>query len=94
MSDGTKEPVNVYQVLAIMVDQLAGLAWQKMGLQHDMVTGQIAKDPQQAKVAIDACADLCKHLDPELDSDDRRRLQSLLNDLRINFLDQSKGDTL
>jgi len=36
-----KEPLSVYEFITIMVDQMAGFAWQKLGLQPDVMTGKI-----------------------------------------------------
>lgn len=85
-----QEPLNVFSLLTIMLEQCASIAWQKMGLQPDPVTGQIHKDLSQAKVAIDVAANLGDHLKGNLDEDDRRQLQSLIRDLQINFVEKQK----
>lgn len=85
-----REPLSIYAVLAVMVDQLGSIAWQKLGLQHDMVTGTIEMDLSQAKVAIDATASLAGFLEAELDETDRRQIQNLVRDLRMNFIEKSK----
>jgi hypothetical protein len=69
----------------MVMEQLSQLAWVKMGLQPDPVAGRIVKDLDQARLAIDATADLCARIEPHLDDDDRRRVQNLLRDLRVNF---------
>ncbi len=92
MSDQEKaQPIDVYQVLAIMVDQLAELAWQKMGLKSDPLTGQIEKDLEQAKAAVDSAAQLASFLEPQLDDADRRQIQNLVRDLRVNYVEKSQG---
>ncbi len=78
-------------MLSIVLEQFASLAWSKLGLQPDPVTNRIAKDLDQARLAIDVVADLVKHLEPRLDEDDRRQLQSMLRDLRVNFVQQGQG---
>ncbi len=85
------EPLEVSTVLSYMLEQIAGLAWQKMGLQPDVMTGKIHKDLAQAKQAIDASVALINILDPELDDEDKRRLKNLASDLRINYIQQSSG---
>lgn len=84
------QPIDVFQFVAVMTEQLASIAWQKMGLQPDMSTGQIHKDLPQCKAAIDATAALSAIVEPQLDEPDRRQLQNLVRDLRINFVEQSK----
>lgn len=92
MSDQEKAtPLDVYQVLAFMVDQMAEIAWQKMGLQLDPLTGKIEKDLGQAKVAVDATASLAAYIEPQLDEEDKRRIQNLVRDLRVNYVDKSQG---
>jgi hypothetical protein len=84
------EPVDVYTVVTAMVDQMAALAWQKLGMQPDFMTGRIVKDLDQAKVAIDLCSHLATFIEPRLDESDRRKLHSLIRDLRINYVDKTK----
>lgn len=86
-----KEPIDVYAVLAVFVDQLASIAWQKLGLQHDPITGKLEQDIDQAKVAIDATAGLVLHLEGQLDDEDKRRIHSLLRDLKVNYVQRSSG---
>ncbi len=84
------EPVNVYDVIMFMTDQMAALAWQKLGLQPDMVTGQMVKDIEQAKVAIDLTSHLASFIEPRLDEDSKRRMHNLVRDLRINYVEKAK----
>jgi ribosome maturation factor RimP len=61
-----------------------------MGLQHDPITGQIETDLDEAKVSIDVAAQLSEHLEPKLEEEDRRRIHTLIRDLRLNFVEKSK----
>jgi hypothetical protein len=89
---GTDEMPNVYDVLQYCVKVLAGDAWQKMGLLADMRTGVAHADLSQAKVAIDAVGDLLTRIDAAPDTAvttaERREMRNLLNDLRLNFVNQ------
>ncbi len=85
-----RRPVEVYGVLRFCVAQLAAVAWQKMGLQADPLTNEVHKDVEQARVAIDATAALVEQLKPKLEGQELRDYESLLTDLRLNFLNQSK----
>ena len=86
------KPIDVYEAIAQMVDFMSALAWQKMGLQNDLATGKIHQDMEQAKAAVDATVGLVKVLEPALDEDeDRRRVQNLVRDLRINYVQKSGG---
>lgn len=85
-----RKPVDVFEVLTVMVEQLAAMAWQKMGLQPDFVTGKIEADLAQCKAAIDATAAVVQIIEPKLDDDDRRQVQNLVRDLRINYVEHSR----
>lgn len=85
-----QEPLSVYTVVTFMVDQMAAVAWQKLGLQPDMITGTLHKDLPQAKVAIDIATHLASFIEPQLDEGDRRRIHDLVRDLRLNFVERSK----
>lgn len=85
-----KEPSNVYDILVVMLDQVAGIAWQKLGLQPDFLSGEIHQDLAQAKVAIDVVANLSGVVEPRLDESDRRELQNLVSNLRINYVERSR----
>ena len=84
------EPISVYLVLMAMVEQMASIAWQKMGLQPDAFTGKISKDIDEAKTAVDVTVGLAAFLEPKLDEEDKHRIQNLIRDLRINFISQAK----
>ena|ERR1022692_3124240 len=86
-----KEPISIYEILAILVEQLSILSWQKLGLQPDSATGRIEVDLIQAKVGIDVTAHLVQQLESQLDDEDRRRLHNLVRDLRINYVQKSQG---
>ena len=95
MSDpqNPREPIDVYTVLLVMTEQMASIAWQKLGLQADLATGTVAKDLDQAKVAIDVVAGLAGFLQTKLDDEDQRRIRNLISDLKINFVQQSGGSS-
>lgn len=80
------QPIHIDQVLAVMIDQLAAIAWQKLGLQNDFATGKIEKDLAQAKTAVDVVAQLAEHLIPQLDESDKRQMQNLVSNLKINYV--------
>jgi hypothetical protein len=86
----SQEPLSVYAVLATFVDQMSAVAWQKLGLQHDFITGKLEPDVEQAKVAIDVVAKLVDALESECDEPDKRQLQNLVRDVRMNFVSKQK----
>ncbi|MFY9234924.1 MAG: DUF1844 domain-containing protein [Fimbriimonadaceae bacterium] len=88
--DETSKPGSVYDFIAGMVDAMAAIAWQKLGLHRDMMTGNIEKDLAEAKVAIDLTAHLATFIYPRLDAEDKRVLENLVKDLRLNYVQQNK----
>jgi len=87
--EGQPVSVDVYTLLRISIAQLASIAWQMMGLQPDPFTNQIRTDTNQARVAIDAAAALVDQLKPHLQEQEARDYQTLLTDLRLNFVSHS-----
>ncbi len=86
-----KEPVSIYGMVMMMLEQTATVSWQKLGLQPDMITGRIEPNLVEAKVAIDLAAHLTQVIDPQLDEDDRRQIHGLIRDLKINYVQKSSG---
>ncbi|MCB8933794.1 MAG: DUF1844 domain-containing protein [Fimbriimonadaceae bacterium] len=84
------EPLSVFSILTFMVDQMAAVAWQKLGLQPDMVTGTIHADLAEAKVAIDVTTHLSTFIEGKLDDEDKRRIHTLVRDLRMNYVQKAK----
>jgi hypothetical protein len=81
----------IYDHLAILLDQLSGVAWQKLGLQPDMITGKIEPDLTQAKVAIDVVSYLSSQLESQLDEEDRKHIHSLVRDLKDQLRAETRG---
>lgn len=84
------EPLDVYTVITAMVEQMAAISWQKLGLQPDIMNGRIHADLTQAKVAIDLTAHLASFIEPKLDEEDKKRLHGLVRDLKINWVEKNK----
>lgn len=81
---------DVYSVLALFLQELRSLAWLRMGLVANPSTGQIERDLDQAKIAIDTVEFLAKQLEPAVAPEERLPLKALVSDLQINFVEQSK----
>lgn len=86
MSEEEKIPIDIYDFVTVMADQSAEIAWIKLGLRPDPMTGDFTKDVAQAKVAIDLLAHLSAIMDPRLDDADRRELQNMVSSLRLNYV--------
>ena len=81
---------DVYSVLAMFLGELRNLAWIRMGLVANPLTGVIERDLAQAKVAIDTAAFLASQLEPVVPAEERLPLRALVSDLQMNFVEQSK----
>lgn len=86
----TPRSLDVFEVIMVMLDQMAAISWQKLGLHPDPVTLKTESDLAQAKVAIDVTAGLAGFLEPQLDEEDKRRIHSLVRDLRLNYVDRAR----
>ena len=86
--DASPGPIDVYAVVMTMVDTMATMAWIKLGLQPDMGTGRLERDMEQAKLAIDLTTHLAGFIEPKLDEEDKRRMHSLVRDLRMNYVEK------
>lgn len=91
MSD-SPQPLVVEELVVMMIDQLAAVAWQKMGLQPDMLSGTVDKNLPAAKIAVDAVAALVPLVENQLEESDRREMHNLVRNLRLNFVEKSKED--
>jgi hypothetical protein len=81
--------ISVYDLMGVSLDQFIEVAWVKMGLRPDPITRAEAVDMNEAKVAIDMANRMAEALDPHLEDEDRRRVQQLLTDLRMNYIRKS-----
>ena len=81
----------VPDLLAYMLSLLGAAAWQWMGLIANPVTRRAEVDLNQARLAIDTFEDIARRLYPYLDEEANRQIRQSLTDLRVNFLERSKG---
>lgn len=86
---GSIPDVRVADILRMSVQLLSEKAWVSMGLVANPGTGKVEKDLAEARRGIDAAADMIKHLEVGAAPVEKRELQNLLQDLRVNFLRQS-----
>ena len=83
--------VTVTGVLWTSVQLLTNRAWSSMGLIPNPVTREIQRDLNEAKRAIDVLTDMVKHLQADTSAEEKRELQNMLSDMRINFVRQSNS---
>ncbi len=88
-----EQPADIVELLRWMITVLAGSAWQNLGLVPDPATKKVDRNLEDARLAIDAAASLIEHLKPRVDEKEQRELETLLANLRLNFVEQkSKPD--
>lgn len=88
------DPVADFDVTAILrmtIGIMNEKTWINMGLLANPGSGQVQKNIPEARRGIDLIADLVKHLEPYAEPQEKRELQVLLQNLRINFVRQSQG---
>jgi hypothetical protein len=82
--------LDVYSLLGLFLGIFAEKAWQTLGLRAKPGTDKIEANFDQARVAIDTASYLADKLQPRLPEDERRRLESLVADLRLNYVRVAK----
>jgi len=83
--------LDTYSLLGLFLGVLAEKAWQTMGLRTKPGTDKIQADFDQARVAIDTASFLAEKLQPHLPEDEKRRLEGLMADLRLNYVRLAKA---
>ncbi len=81
--------MNVTAILGTTVSLLSELAVVHMGLLAHPASGNIERNIPEAKRAIDALHDVVKHLEPHVEPRQKRDLQNMMADLRLNFVQQA-----
>ncbi|MDR7555380.1 MAG: DUF1844 domain-containing protein [Armatimonadota bacterium] len=85
------EPVAQPPVLDLVqtfLNVLAARAWQHLGLVPDPSSGKVERRLDDAQLAIDAAAALAEVLRPRVGERDRREVETLITNLRLNFVEQ------
>ena len=86
----SSEIPDVRSVLALFMGELRNLAWLRMGLVANPMTGEIEKDLAQAQMAINTVGFLADQLEPHVAPEERLPLKAMVSDLQLNFVEQSK----
>lgn len=81
-------PPGTTDLLRWCISVLTASAWQNLGLVPNPATNKIERNLDNARLAIDATAALIDLLKPQLDPRAQRELDTLLTNLRINFVEQ------
>lgn len=82
--------LDTYSLLGLIIGLLADKAWQTMGLRSKPGTDKIETDFDEARIAIDTVSLLTEKLQPRLADDEKRRLEGLVADLKLNYVRLTK----
>ncbi len=88
--DKPKEELKVDDLLALTLVQLISKAWSYLGLISHPETGEIKRDLDQAKLAIDSIEAIYPLIKSRLGDDERRNIELELTNLRLNFVKQKE----
>ncbi|MEN3190366.1 MAG: DUF1844 domain-containing protein [Atribacterota bacterium] len=72
------------------ISMLSGKAWEYLGLIMNPETKKLNKDLKKAKIAIDTIAFLFDQIKDALNKEDFNRIESLLANLRMNYVEKLK----
>jgi len=72
------------------ISMLSGKAWEYLGLIMNPETKEINKDLKKAKIAIDTVVFLYDQIKNDLNPEDFRRIENLLANLRMNYVEKLK----
>ena len=82
--------LDTYSLLGMFVGLLTEKAWQTMGLRTKPGTEKIEVDFDEARVAIDTTAFLAEKIQPCLPEIEKRRLEGVVADLKLNYVRLTK----
>jgi hypothetical protein len=92
--DQPEQQASIYDIAAYCTGLLITEGFQRMGIIGDPRTGKAVVDLPSARVAIDCVAALVTVLDEPastLPEPVRREMKRTLNDLRLNYIDRTRG---
>jgi hypothetical protein len=72
------------------ISMLSGKAWEYLGLIMNPETKEINKDLKKAKIAIDTVVFLYDQIKDDLNTEDFKRIDNLLANLRMNYVEKLK----
>jgi len=94
---GSEEPkiqditsLDTYSLIGLFIGLLSAKAWETMGLRVKPGTDKIEKDLDQARTAIDTVDLLVQKLKSRIPEAERSRLESMVGDLKLNFVRASQ----
>ncbi len=83
---GIRHPASTVDMVSMALQMLNEIAWVKLGLVPDPITGELGADLHEARLAIDCAGDLAHRLEGHVDGPTRRDLEVLVQNLKLNFV--------
>jgi hypothetical protein len=84
--EGERPDINVYSLLRMSIGMYVEQAWIHLGLRMDPNKTKTEQNLPYAKVAIDVVDFMVRSLQPDLDENEKRELDLLLANLRMNYV--------
>ena len=84
--EGERPDINVYSLLRMSIGMYIEQAWIHLGLRMDPNKSKTEQNLPYAKVAIDVVDFMVRSLQPDLDDNEKRELDLLLANLRMNYV--------
>lgn len=84
-----KEP-DLSALFVWFISLLSGKVWEYLGFIMNPETKEINKDLKKAKIAIDTVAFLYDQIKDDLNPEDFKRIENLLANLRMNYVEKLK----
>jgi len=78
--------LDAYSLIGLFIGLLSAKAWETMGLRVKSGTDRVEKDFDQARTAIDTIDFLVQKLKSRIQDEEISRLESLVGDLKLNFV--------
>ncbi len=82
--------LDLYQLLDLFIMLLSEQVRRYLGLRVDPRTNQTKKDLVRAHLAIDCIISLVDKMEPNLASEDKDRLRTLITDLQLKYVQHMK----
>lgn len=77
-------------LVASCIHLLSAKAWETMGLVPNPATGKVERNFGEARIAIDAASALAEVLKPGVGEAERKEIENLVANLRLNFVEQRR----
>lgn len=87
--EGPPPEITVYGLLRMSIGMYAEQAWIHMGVRMDPSKQRTEQNLPLAKVAVDTVAFLVEQLQPDLTPEEKREVDQLVANLRINYVQRS-----